>query len=513
MARRIGKFWTSEEIHLGYSDWTTFMSRQTAVFDLVLPPRRGRVTASRWLYEALRTEILEGRLQPGARLPASRDLAAQYGLARGTIVSVFEHLAAEGYVEGSAGSGTYVNRVLPEEFLEAGRSAAPQRASHAHPKRRVTAFARAFNPFPEFAARPVRAFRTDLPAVDLFPLSIWTQLTTRRQRRATATMLTGCETMGYRPLREAIADYLATSRGVRCNAEQVAVVSGAQEALDLVARLFVERGDRVCVEEPGYPGAAYAFEAAGAKIVPVPVDDEGIGLRRTQMRGARLVYVTPAHQFPLGATMSLPRRLALLDWARDVGALIFEDDYDGEYRYAGRPVPALQGLDAHGLVLFSGTFSKVMFPSLRLAYLVVPEDLIPYVTNAMALTRRHAAVLEQAVLCDFIAGGHFGRHLRRMRQVYGERLSVLMARAKEHLAGLLDLSPIEAGLQTAGWLAPGHDSERIATAAAERKIEVTPLSRYARRPLTRDGLQLGFAAVDAREIGRGVRELAAICGA
>lgn len=483
------------------------MSRRTAVLDLVLPPRRGRVTASRWLYDALRAEILEGRLAPGARLPATRDLASQYGLARGTVVSVFEQLAAEGYIEGSTGSGTYVNRVLPDELLEAGRQRAARKPV-AHSKRHLTTFAKALSPFPGFAPRPIRAFRTDLPAVDLFPLSTWTQLTTRRQRRVTTTMLIGCEPMGYRPLREALAHYLVTSRGVHCTADQIAIVSSSQEALDLVGRLFIERGDRVCIEDPGYPGAAFAFEVAGAKIVPIPVDDEGIELRRTQMRNARLAYVTPAHQFPLGATMSLPRRLALLDWARDSGALILEDDYDGEYRYSGKPIPALQGLDQHGLVLFSGTFSKVLFPSLRLAYLVVPPDLVPYVERAVDLTRRHATVFDQAVLCDFIVEGHFGRHLRRMRQVYGERLSALMTQVKEHLDGLLEISSIEAGLQTVGFLRSGIDAERVAKAAAARGVEVGPISRYARKPLKRDGLQLGFAAVDEKEIARGVRELA-----
>ncbi|HEX7808268.1 MAG TPA: PLP-dependent aminotransferase family protein, partial [Thermoanaerobaculia bacterium] len=204
------------------------------------------------------------------------------------------------------------------------------------------------------------------------------------------------------------------------------------------------------------------------------------------------------------------RRLELLEWARRAGTFLFEDDYDSEYRYSGRPIPALQGLDQHGLVLFSGTFSKVLFPSLRLAYLVVPPDLIAAFDNAIALTKRHAAVLEQAVLTDFIAEGHFGRHLRRMRQVYGERLSVLIEQGRKRLDGLVEISAIEAGLQTVGWLAPGIDGEAVASAAASRNVEVTPLSRYSRRPLQRDGLQLGFAAVDADEIKRGVRELATL---
>jgi len=314
--------------------------------------------------------------------------------------------------------------------------------------------------------------------------------------------------MGYRPLREAVANYLSTSRGVKCLPEQVAIVSGVQEALDLVARLFLNSGDRVCMENPGYVGAAIVFEAIGAKISPARLDDDGIELREARLRGSQLVYVTPGHQFPLGITMSLPRRLELLEWARKSGALIFEDDYDSEYRYSGRPVPALQGLDRNGLVLFAGSFSKVLFPSLRLGYLVIPSDLMAYFAAAKSVTSRHAPLLEQAVLCDFITDGHFGRHLRRMREVCAERLSVLLESARQRLTGLLEISSVEAGLQTVGWLRDGMDGEAAAKAAAARDVEVIPLGRYTRGRVAQEGLQLGFAAVDAREIRRGVQELA-----
>jgi len=314
--------------------------------------------------------------------------------------------------------------------------------------------------------------------------------------------------MGYPPLRHAVASYLNTSRGVKCVPEQVAIVSGVQEALDLAARLFLNPGDRVCMENPGYPGAAIAFKAAGAKVSAIHLDDEGMQVQSVRMRKARLVYVTPGHQFPAGVTMSLARRLRLLEWAGKSSALILEDDYDSEFRYSGRPVPALQGLDPHGLVLFTGSFSKVLFPSLRLGYLVVPSDLVDSVSETLSITSRHAPLLEQAVLCDFITEGHFGRHLRRMRQVYAERLSVLLECARQSLAGLLEISGVEAGLQTAGWLSNGIDGERAAAAAAKRNVEVTPLSRYSVGRMAREGLQLGFAAVDAKEIRRGVRELA-----
>jgi GntR family transcriptional regulator/MocR family aminotransferase len=306
-----------------------------------------------------------------------------------------------------------------------------------------------------------------------------------------------------------VADYLTTSRGVKCTAEQVAIVSGVQEALDLTARLLLNPGDRVSMENPGYTGAAMVFEAVGAKVCSVRLDDDAVGLPYRTLHASRLVYVTPAHQFPLGTTMGLRRRLELLEWARRSGALVFEDDYDSEYRYSGRPVPALQGLDDSGRVLFAGSFSKVLFPSLRLGYLVIPAELVPCFAAAKSLASRHAQLPDQAALCNFIDEGHFGRHLRRMRQAYAERLGALLDGARQKLAGLLDISSVEAGLQTAGWLRRGIDGESAATAAAERDVEVVPLSRYGRGSVAPEGLQLGFAAVDPTEIRRGVRELAA----
>jgi GntR family transcriptional regulator/MocR family aminotransferase len=484
------------------------MSKRTTAFELMLPVWEPGTPAHRWLYSALRTEILEGRLRPSARLPGTRDLAGQYGLSRGTIVNAFEQLKSEGYLEGSVGSGTYVSKILPDELLHVSRQAKTQHTTRRKPQRRVSDYGKRVTLFSGLETRPPRAFRTNLPALNLFPTELWTQITARRLRRASTNLLRGCDPLGYQPLREAVADYLSTSRGVKCVPEQVAIVSGVQEALDLVARLFLNPGDRVCMENPGYPGAAIVFEAVGAKISVARVDEEGMELRDRSLRGARLVYVTPVHQFPLGITMSLRRRLELLEYARKSGALIFEDDYDSEYRYSGRPVPALQGIDRHGLVLFAGTFNKVLFPSLRLGYLVIPLDLTPYFAATRSVTSRHAPLLDQAVLCDFITEGHFGRHLRRMREVYAERLSVLMESSRQRLAGLLEISNIEAGLQTVGWLCNGIDAESIAKAAATREVEVTPLSRYNRGRMAQEGLQLGFAAVDASEIRRGVRELA-----
>lgn len=484
------------------------MTKRTATLALTLPPRDDGTPAYRWLGNAIRAAILEGRLRPGARLPATRDLGNQYGLARGTILSAFDQLRAEGYLRARVGAGTFVNEVLPDELLHVGNRPSRAPAAAPAPARRLSEFGRRAEPLACYPPGQARAFRSNQPALDLFPTTIWAQLAGRRMRRATTSLLLDCSAMGWRPLQEAVAGYLTTSRGVVCEPEQVVIVSGAQEALDLAARVLVDPGDTVCMEDPGYHGALRVFEAHQARVCSVPVDGDGMTIP-TESDGVRLAYVTPAHQFPLGFTMTLCRRLELLDWARASGAVVFEDDYDSEYRFTGKPTPALQGLDRHGVVLFAGTFSKVLFPSLRIGYLVVPADLVDPFEAAKSVTSRHAPVLEQAVLCDFITEGHFGRHLRRMREVYAERLAVLQESARSELAGLLEIAGIEGGLQTAGWLADGIDGEDAVAAAAARGVDVASLSRYARRPLGREGLSLGFAAVDADEIRRGVRDLAA----
>jgi GntR family transcriptional regulator/MocR family aminotransferase len=487
------------------------MAKRSELREILLGERAEGEPAYRWLYRALRREILEGKLRPGTRLPATRDLAREHGLSRGTIVTAFEELKSEGYIEGSTGSGTYVSKVLPEVLLEVRRGGA--RESEAQiPKRQFSGYGASVQLFPGLPGRPMRAFRSNLPAVDEFPMILWAQIANRNLRRASTSMLTSCEAAGHRPLREVIATYISQSRGVVCTAEQVIVVSGVQEALDLTVRLFVERGDRVFMEDPGYVGATRVFEAVGAKILSMGVDGQGAKLPGTR-HIAKLMYLTPAHQAPVGVTMSLTRRLEMLEWARRAGALIFEDDYDGEYRYSGRPVPALQGLDRNAVALFSGSFSKVLFPALRLGYVIVPEDLVEKFSAAKSILNRHAPVLEQMVLCEFIEAGHFGRHLRRMREMYSERLGVLLEEGRRHLKGVMEISEIEAGLQTMGWLAKGIDAEAVAKAAAARGVDTIPLGRFYRsaqelEKRERDGLQMGFAGVTPREIRRGVEELA-----
>ena len=484
------------------------MPKHTTTLPLSLPAPRSGTPLYHWFYEELRSAILEGRLKPGARLPATRDLARQYGLSRATVVTAFEQLKSEGYVQGKVGAGTYVTQVLPDELLQVGG------ISHggASQPRRVawSDYARRLKAFPEAGLRPPRAFRANQAALDAFPTLLWAQVAARRLRRVSAHLLAGGEALGYRPLREAVADYLNAARGVKCSADQVLIISGVQEALERAAHLLLNPGDAVWMEEPGYPGAAIVFRAVGAIIRRVPVDSEGLDLRHGQHRWgrAKLIYVTPAHQFPLGVTMSLRRRLALLEWARRTRTLIFEDDYDSEYRYSGRPIPALQGLDRSGAVIFAGSFNEVLFPALRLAYLVVPSGMVDRFAAAQSISMRHAPLIDQAVLCDFITEGHFARHIRRMRELYAERLSVFLECAGQKLSGLLEIPEVEAGLQTVGWLKCAIGGDRAAAAAAKYDVEVVPLGRYASGRLRREGLVLGFAAVDARELRRGVEQLA-----
>jgi GntR family transcriptional regulator/MocR family aminotransferase len=481
------------------------MPRRPVTLPLVLPPRDDRTPAYQWLYAAIRREIAAGQLGAGLRLPATRDLARQYGLSRGTVVAAFDMLQAEGYVEGRIGSGTRVTTALPPtgRLAPAGQTGGPPALG----RRRLSIARRRVQPFHQHARASGRAFRANQPALDLFPTATWTRVANRRLRRASGDLLLGTEPLGYPPLRASIADYLGASRGVACTADRIAIVSGVQEALGVVVSLLVNPGDAVCLEDPGYTGAHRVLSAAGARLIPVPIDGEGAVV--PARRGSpRLAYLTPAHQFPLGVSMSLTRRAQWLEWARATAAVIVEDDYDSEFRYSGRPLSALQGLDRDGQVILVGSVSKVLCPSIRIGYLVVPPDLVEPLSAWLSVTSRHVSTLTQAVLCDFIAQGHFARHLRRMREVYAERLGALLDGATRLLAGRLDVTAVDVGLQTVGYLRGGVTGEAVARAAAAHDVEVRPLARYARTMPVPEGLQLGFAAADVPEIDRGLHELA-----
>ncbi|HKV41784.1 MAG TPA: PLP-dependent aminotransferase family protein [Blastocatellia bacterium] len=473
------------------------MVKCVSSLDLTFNQRPASQALTRWLEEELRRAILDGRLRPGTRLPATRDFARQYSLSRGTVVAAFEQLNAEGYLTCKVGAGTWVNARLSNQARGARKT--PAAVRRLPPPMRGLTF-----------RHPARPFRAHEPTIVEFPVDIWARVASRRLRRVSSSLLAGGDVRGYKPLREAIASYLGAFRGVNCSSDQIVVTSGVQQGLDLLARLIVKPGAPVWIEDPGYFGAATALQNAGAKIIPVPVDEHGLSVAKGRQLQplARCVYLTPAHQFPLGSTMSLERRLAVLAWAREAGAFIIEDDYDSEYRFEGLPVPALQGLDKCGSVILVGSFNKLMFPSIRLGYIVAPLALVDPLLDLRFGTDQHASGPDQAILTDFILEGHFSRHLRRMRDLYGARLAALQDQSRRYLDGLLKISPVQAGLYTAGFLRNGITSREAEAAAAARKVETMGFDRFSLKRTDIQGLVLGFAAFDEKQISLAVAELA-----
>jgi len=481
------------------------MPKTVSAFELTLNRRPQHQTLTSWLYAALRVAILEGRLGPGTRLPASRDFASQYGLSRGTVVSVLERLQSEGYVSCRVGVGTWVNRVT---------APSPNRQTTATPpayiRRAVSAYVRP-KPFVDLALMEgIRPFRIGNPATEEFPSEVWGRLAANRARNFRSWLKTEEDGRGYRPLRDAIAEYLRASRGVRCSSEQIVIVSGIQQALDLLARFLLKQHDPVWMEDPGYFGATIAFDNAGARMIAVPVDEEGLSVSAgvKMCPHAKGVYLTPAHQFPMGVTMSLERRMALLKWAARTGAFVIEDDYDSEYRFEGQPVPALQSLDNRSSVIFIGSFSKTMFPSLRMGYVVLPPSLVNHFVSFRYRTDFRNSTFDQAVLRDFIVDGHLARHLRRMRTLYAGRLAALIEGGKQHLSGLLELSNVRAGLYTIGFLKNGMTSRRAEKLVAAQGVEVLAVDRYTLRRPDPKALLLGFAAFDEAAIRQGLIRVA-----
>lgn len=478
--------------------------------ELALAPRPSGQTLQRWLYQELRDAMLSGRLPAGVRLPPSRELARQHGVSRGTVLAVYEQLAAEGYLAGTVGRGTTVSASLPglTKLNPPARSvlvATPPRLSRAGQQLAAT-------PFPlDEGHLPLRAFRPNHPDLSAFPLALWNRMVARRSN---ALRPAG---MGYGPaggdgaLRQAIADHLRYAQRIVCRPEQVLILASAQQGLDLCARLLLDPGDRVWLEDPGYPGARDLFAAVGAQLIAVPVDGLGLDVAAAQALApdARLAYVTAAHQSPLGMPLAIERRLALLAWARAQGAMVIEDDYDGEFRYHGPPLAALKSLD-DDRVIYLGSFSKRLFPALRLAYLVVPESLVDPLTSAMSLTCRQVSPQMQRVLGEFIAEGHFARHLRKMRLRYAERAEVLQQACQQQLAGLLSLSPIHTGLDATALLPAGWDDRQVVAQLLEAGIEARALAFYQIARPPPPGLILGFSAFDGAQIRAGVAGLAQV---
>lgn len=486
-----------------------FIERPEIRLDATLP-----APLYRQLYERLRGAILTGQLERGVRLPSTRTLASELGVARMTTALAYQQLLLEGYLESRVGQGTVVARSLPAALFTAQEDSKREKQTDAGKTFPIHIASRLCSlrdtPWPSHReGQTGGTFSGGEPALDLFPYEVWARLIARRARQSLREFAHYQPSAGYYPLREAIAAHIGVTRGVRCTPENIIMTAGSQGALDLAVRTLLNPGEAAWLENPGYFGARGALLAAGARLVPVPVDEQGlvVEIGRERCPEARLVSITPSHQFPTGVTMSLARRMLLLDWARQAGAWILEDDYDSEYRFRGRPLETLQGLDGDGRVLYIGSFSKVLFPSLRLGYLVAPIELIEPLLLMRRALDMHLPMLEQMALCDFLHEGHYARHLRRMRHHYQKLRDLLSYELQTHLGDLLEVRASEVGMHLVGWLPTGKDDRRAAKLAAQVGIQVLPVSIYSLEPLPRGGLVFGYAGTDEAAIPQGVKRL------
>ena len=459
------------------------------------------------IYLCIRKSIVEGLVQADSRLPSTRALAADLGVSRTTVLLAFEQLKAEGYIVPRPGSGIYIARDLPDS-RPALRLVTTATMKHPLLSARGRSLAQA-RPLDRRMPTSPRPFRVGTPAVDMFPVRLWSQIARQCVRSLSPARLDYSRLAGLRRLREAIAEQMR-ARGTSCDPEQVLIVAGAQRGIDLVFHLLLDVGDTVWVEDPGYPGAHSALLSAGARAVCMPVDQEGMTVDRQSPghSGIRLAYVTPSHQFPLGMPMSLERRHDLLAWASESLAWIVEDDYDCIFRYDARPLPCLHALDPDGRVIYVGSFSKTLFPALRLGFLIVPSDLIDGFARARTASDVHPPLLDQMILSEFMTRGHYQRHVRRMQLEYAERLHALRT-SIERTGAALRLRPVHSGIHAIADL-EGVDAERVFAQAAARNIEVMPLSAYCYGSAqSQSALLLGFGGCRPAAIRAGMWQLAA----
>lgn len=468
------------------------------------------------IYDGYRAAIAVRSLRAGQQIPSTRDLSRELKISRIPVLTAYAQLLAEGYFETRVGAGTFVCSSLPDQPARKEANGGGRKAleTKSGPRR----ISKRSQLMPKHEVEPwlkgLGAFGLSQPAYDQFPVQVWSSLVTRHSRGKTAHSLHYGGPMGYEPLREAICVYLRTARAVKCDPSQVMIVSGSQQALEISSRVLLDPGDAAWIEEPGYWLTRSVLKGASAKMVPVPVDEEGLNVAAgvRMRRKARAAFVTPSHQYPLGVTMSASRRMHLLDWAQDAGSWVIEDDYDSEYRFENMPIASLQGLDSHARVIYIGTFSKTLFPALRLGYLVVPPDLVERfvaVRHALDLT---PPFLQQAVLNDFMREGHFARHIRKMRALYHERRTALVESLEREFEGEMEIWGAQAGMHLVAELPEDGDwnDVELATEAAKKRVWLWPLSPAYIGEKKRQGFILGFGNVDAAEIGLAVKTMRSV---
>ncbi|SCX69050.1 PLP-dependent aminotransferase family protein [Variovorax sp. EL159] len=482
------------------------LRRTQSSLDLAAEPIQGGELKQAWIYRQIRARILEGVLAKGARLPSTRHLAERWQVSRATVDLAYDQLRSEGYLVSTAGSGTHVAAKVPDQFFDAGARAGDSPRPQAKPPRRGIS---GVDVAQLVASVPDVPFLARVADPSLFPLDRWRKELQIGARRVTAEQLSDSEPLGLHALRVQIARYLGVARGISCDAEQVVVLSGIRQGLDLCARLLLSPQDRVMVEDPGYLHAAPIFSRHAREVIHVPIDAQGFSVAHARRRaGVRLAHVTPAHQAPTGITMPVSRRLALLSWAEEADCWLIEDDYDSEFSYDSAPLPALKSLDAADRVIHCGSFNKTMFAALRIGYAVLPEKLVSEFRKARHVTGRSTGVIEQLALANFLESGAFARHVRRSRPVYAQRRDTVLQALRDALGpGRLHVSGEQSGFHFVWWLPPEIDLAAFQRNATARGLRFQAISDFCKRAVLPPGLVIGYAALEDKALLRHVEEL------
>jgi GntR family transcriptional regulator/MocR family aminotransferase len=481
----------------------THKPSQRFEFDTLFISHESSTPLFRQLETQLREFIWQGVLKPGERLPSTRVLAKQLHVARNTVINTYEQLIAEGFLVTKKGDGTRVTDDFDKQTAlnEQKENNANQPLVRTKLSLRYENYASMHNV--SFTKNPeALPFRAHTPDLSSFPFKTWAQLATRRLRCASPNWLSQTPSQGYEPLRQAITDYLGATRGIKISHQNILITAGAQQGVELLAKLLINPGDIVVFEDPGYTPAITIFEMLGATIISIPVDEFGLDVEKLSsiQQKIKIIYTTPVSQFPLGVCMSQAKRKKLIEWAQQNNSLIIEDDYNGEYRYSGRPLATLYEQCDSDHVIYISSFSKLLFPGLRIGFLVTPHQFIEPLSKLRWLLDRHSPILEQAVLTDFINDGHFSRHLRKMRKLYAERQQFLLAATNNHLSEIMVVPPLEGGLHLVGWLNEGVKENDLLNASKKANIELTPTSLYHRLPVKHSSLLMGYASYSKEQL-------------